>query len=93
MRKGRRRTLMIGGTLTLSGNLLLQVMIYPVFLIGYFIMSLGTGFIFVISPRFIEEIVPKKLFGLGWAIATLSANLAAFLGVLSAVILPSDYDT
>ena len=56
-------------------------------------MSLGTGFIFVISPRFIEEIVPKKFFGLCMAIMVLSANLAAFLGVLSAVILPDDKDT
>ena len=73
MRLGRRKTLIYGGILTLSGNLLLQVLdVYPVMVLGEFTMSLGTGFVFVISPRFIEEIVPKKFFPLCWAIAVLS---------------------
>ena len=73
MRLGRRKTLMYGGILTLSGNCLLQVLnIYPVFLLGYFCMSLGTGFIFVISPRYIEEIVPKRFFSVCMAIMVLS---------------------
>jgi len=61
--KGRRTVFMYGLTLTVIGSIVRQIEFYPAYCLSTLICFLGGGFIQVAAPRYIEEVVPIKLYG------------------------------
>ena len=70
----------------------MQVMIWPVYITGQLIATFGAGFIELILPRIIEEIVPFNVFTICCAAFHLAQSLSGFLGSLATRILPPDND-
>ena len=89
---GRRRALILGLSVHILGNSIQQVMNFPMYLIGNFILALAAGLNTVAAHRYIEEVVPTERFGSCLALFTTFNFLSDFLGGLCASILPPDDD-
>ena len=90
---GRRRALLIGLTISIFGNSLEQVMIFPVYFLGNTIKGFAYGINVVSEHRMMEEIVPGSILGLCMSFYVCMHYLSEFLGGLCTDILPPDDDT
>jgi MFS family permease len=68
MRYGRRKMIIVGCCITIFGTLLMEILNYGVIVLAQFLMYFGGGFCIVILPRFIEETVPRDVYGTCFAI-------------------------
>ena len=93
MMSGRRLTMMIGLCIIIFGSIVVQVFYFPVFITGFAIMNVGSGFLYAVMPRMIEETVKRKYFGLCIGVMAFTNIAATLLGRLSAKILPDENDT
>ena len=61
MKYGRRRALIIGLTISIIGNSLQQVVVFPIYMLGNTIKGFAYGINVVSEHRMIEEIVPANI--------------------------------
>lgn len=66
---------------------------FPLLLIGRLIYGIAVGVESVCMPRYVEEYLPLRRYGLCIALYAGSINIGSTMAILSAVILPSDTDT
>ena len=90
MRFGRRWAMRIGVLIAFIGGCTLLILVWPIHLWGVAIAEFGHGILIVSKARMIQEYVPQKLIGICFACTHITANTAAFLGLLTVEILPPD---
>ena len=93
IKHGRRKALLIGLTISIFGNSLQQIVVFPVYFIGNTIKGFAYGINVVSEHRMMEEIVPGSILGLCMSFYVTMHYLSEFLGGLTTDILPPDDDT
>ena len=71
MERGRRKALIVATIMTITGNLIAQIVNWPCILVGSFIFATGLGALGPPTQRYIEEFMPDKLLGPMMALSTM----------------------
>ena len=90
---GRRNTVLLMNLVGCFGVCLTLIQNFPLLLIGRLIYGMAVGVNSVCLPRYVEEYVPLRRYGLCIVLYSGSINIGSTMAILSAIILPPDDDT
>ena len=92
MQYGRRHSICCGSLIAILGAILMQILVYYVFIAGTIFVQFGTGAMEVAQSRLIEEYVPLDLLGPCLAVVSVVGQLSTLVGLLSVNWMPDDDD-
>jgi len=92
MRIGRRRAIILCCILGIAGVSTTMIWNFQLILLGRFIFGFSVGLFSSICPKFIEEVVPNKLFDMLAPVFNFSQSLGTICAYFWGEILPDDED-
>lgn len=92
IKDGRRRAILIFDLMGIFGVGLTMIQNIECLLLGRVIYGTAVGIISVAMPRYLEEIVPLRLYSICIGLYAVSMNLGTICALCSAVFLPPDND-
>ena len=93
MRIGRRRAVLVCCIIGIAGVSTTMVWNYYAILAGRFMYGFSVGLISSICPKFIEEVVPQKLFDVLAPVFNFSQSCGTIFAYFWGEILPDDTET